>query len=75
MGQVVPLERARSYRQVRSSPAEPRLTGRQLCNVLAISDSTLKRWRKRGLPAESWGAGYRYVLSDVFAWRLDTFGV
>lgn len=75
MGTVIPLGRARSYRLHRSQPHEPRLTGRQLCAILAVSDSTLKRWRKRGLPYEEWGGGYRYVLSAVLTWRDATFGV
>lgn len=75
MGQVVPLQRARSFREARARPEEPRLSGRQLCALLSVSESTLKRWRRRGLPAEKWGAQFRYCLSDVLAWQAETFGV
>ena len=71
MGTVVPLQRARSYRRG-SAPEEPRLTGAQLRAILGVSDSTLKRWRRAGMPYERWSERlYRYSLSDVLAWRAD----
>jgi hypothetical protein len=70
MGQLVSLESAPSFRLHPTRPAEPRLTGAELCAVLRVSPSTLKRWRGKGLPFEPWSPRlYRYVLSEVLAWR------
>lgn len=71
MGTVLSLAEARQKRSLRlAATREPRLTTRELCEVLNVSESTVKRWRANGLPHERWGPRlYRYVLSDVEAWR------
>lgn len=72
MGAVVPLEAARSYRSRRDYAAEPRVDTKELCRILSVSDSTVKRWRRAGMPFEPWSARlYRYVLSDVLAWHRE----
>lgn len=72
MGVVVPLSSARSHRSSPARSAEPRLTARQLCNILGVSVSTLKRWKLRGCPYEPWSNRlHRFVLSDVLAWREE----
>lgn len=75
LAEVVPIERARERRAGRvHAGEEPRVTGAELQELLKVSDSTLKRWRKAGMPFEPWSArSYRYVLSDVLAWRSRMF--
>lgn len=72
MGEVVPLERfqrAQALRQDRD-PQEARLTTAELCKVLRVSPSTVKRWRNAGMPYEPWSKRlYRYRLSHVLRWR------
>lgn len=78
MGEVVAFERFESARLKRQDrdPQEARLTTAELCAVLHVDPSTVKRWRKRGLPFEPWGPRlYRYRLSHVLQWREQTFGV
>jgi hypothetical protein len=78
VGEVVAFERferARTLRQERD-PAEPRYDTKGLCEMLSVSPSTLKRWRKLGMPFEPWGPrSYRYRLSHVLRWRERQFGV
>lgn len=73
---VVDLSEYREHRAERQRQQSQRLTRRQLCLALAISDSTLRRWHKLPdpIPAENWaGPGrrpiWRYVLADVLDWR------
>ena len=69
MGQLVRLESARSF-PARRGATEPRLTGAELCAVLSVSPSTLKRWRRAGMPYEAWSPRlFRYSLYDVLAWQ------
>lgn len=71
MGQLIPLERARSFEVHPARPEEPRFDTKGLCSVLCVSRSTVKRWRNAGMPYEPWSSRcYRYVLSDVLAWRI-----
>lgn len=76
LAEVVPLSRGRELREARVHAAEePRLTTAELCAELRISESTLKRHRREGLPFEKWGARiYRYRLSEVVSWRRGRFG-
>lgn len=77
MGEVVAFahfEHKRALRQDRD-PQEDRLTTKELCAVLKVDPSTVKRWRRKGLPFEPWGPRlYRYRLSHVLRWREETFG-
>lgn len=74
--EVIPLSRGRELREARVHAAEePRLTSEEICDELKISDSTLKRYRRLGLPYEQWSARiYRYRLSEVVSWRRGRFG-
>lgn len=77
MGEVVPLERVERARALREerNPAEARYDTKGLCELLHVSPSTLKRWRKMGMPFEPWGPrSYRYRLSAVLRWRETKFG-
>jgi hypothetical protein len=66
MGDVLPFRRPSPQAQ------EPRLTSGQLCAVLGISRSTLKRWKRNGLPFEPWSPRlHRFVLTDVLIWRRE----
>lgn len=44
------------------------LKGDQLCARLNISQSTLTRWRRSGMPAQPMGRNYRYDLAAVVEW-------
>lgn len=74
--QVVPIERLREIRRQRvEQPEEARLSTDELASALSVSPSTLKRWRRLGLPYETWGPRlYRYQLTRVLAWRREQFG-
>lgn len=76
LAEVVPLSRGRELREARVHAAEePRLTTEELCEVLKVSPSTVKRWRKAGMPFEAWSPRlYRYQLSLVMSWRAGRFG-
>ena len=38
------------------------------CEVLEVSDATLRQWRKEGLPHVMVGNRPRYFLDEVVAW-------
>jgi hypothetical protein len=44
------------------------ITSKQLCEVLKISDGTLLRLRKDGLPYLRVGDATRYTLDEALAW-------
>lgn len=66
MGQLVDLEAVRQAREGR----EPRLTKREVCSLLGISERTCENWMRRGMPFEKPFANgsVRFVWTDVEAW-------
>jgi phage terminase Nu1 subunit (DNA packaging protein) len=55
------------------SEPERYVDGRELGWLLGVSVSTVKRWRKEGCPAETWGMArtVRYLPSRVIVWRRE----
>lgn len=67
MGVLVDLA---EVREARAQGHEPRLTKRDVCAVLGISERTCENWMRRGMPHEKPFANgsVRFVWSDVEAW-------
>ncbi|UAL49737.1 helix-turn-helix domain-containing protein (plasmid) [Sutcliffiella horikoshii] len=52
------------------------LTATELKQELKVSDTTLWRWRKEGLPFNQYGyKTIRYNLEDVKAWLKENKGI
>ena len=63
---------ARVVREATAKEANPRaLTNRQLQDAYSISDGTIKRLRRRGLPHYFIGDSPRYDANDVLAWLRE----
>jgi phage terminase Nu1 subunit (DNA packaging protein) len=43
---------------------------RELAELMGVSESTIKRWRREGMPSETWGMSRtrRYLPSACIAW-------
>lgn len=40
----------------------------ELARLLGVSESTVKRWMRAGLPSEKWGGARRFLPSRCVAW-------
>jgi hypothetical protein len=53
-------------------PREQYVTTRELMKEMRISESTVRRWVKEGMPCETWGLRcLRFLPSQVQAWARD----
>lgn len=48
------------------------LSSQELSAALGVRPETLLRWVAAGCPHSRWGRRFRFVLSDVVAWRERT---
>src|SRR3954452_1586965 len=44
------------------------LTAQELAEAMSVSEATISRWLKDGMPVEDWGRTKRFRLSDCVAW-------
>jgi hypothetical protein len=54
-----------------SAPATERyVDAREMCEVMRVSPSTVKRWVRAGMPSETWGMERtrRFLVSKCIAW-------
>lgn len=47
---------------------EPFLKYEQLAGLMGVSERTLKRWLRLGMPSYKWGGARRFLLSECVAW-------
>jgi hypothetical protein len=52
-------------------PIERYVDRRELALLMGVSETTVKRWLREGLPSETWGMTRtrRYLPSQAMAWR------
>lgn len=51
------------------SPPEPYVTIDELAELMGVSRSTIKRWRRQGLPCETWGVRVvRFRPTQAMTW-------
>lgn len=53
----------------RDAQQEPWLRESQLAQHFGVSERTIRRWRKEGMPSRLLGGSRRFRLSDVEAWH------
>lgn len=57
--------------QFRREP-EAYVTRRELAGMMRVSEATISRWVRDGMPSETWGARFRLFLpSQAMAWARE----
>ena len=60
---------------LRHDVSEPLLDANRLAAYFAVSDSTIRRWRRRGMPSIKYpGGARRYRISECERWLREMGG-